>query len=588
MVEKLITELRRIKKDNPNVKLGLDNDVGLLFFPELYNTLNIPIGGNADFNKSLKDYTASTTAKLQSLGSNWTNDHELILYTILQDRFTMANIIRQANVEIDRSRSIADVRGNSLKERENQFFQTSKILADTQKNLNDLLANNPSLADNQGLRRLADSLNGYATSGWTVNFDEPVKNLGDFVGSGNDWNRLSSFAREREAEIELLKRRIYDIQKASIKVEYSGIDTERTLTTLRNENVSLVKEIDRLRSTASIANNSAAREKELELKLRTANARIQELESQLRTSELKLKELKDTKSSAASSVDPNTNLISSQYSSTSSTDQYAGRKTYDTPSYGVNSSYSEVSNVSSEVKTPSYVQQTTSNVYGGSYGNYQTSTTKLTSSGRDLTTGTTTTTTYGTSGNTYGTTPATTTTYGNTGNTTTTTSTYGTTPVTGTYGSGSTTGVTSATTYGTQGVTSGTTYGTSPSSSLTGSRTAGTTYGTSGTTYGTSGTTGTTYGTTGITSGTTGTSGYTSGATYGATSGSTYGTSGATSGYTSTYGTTGATGTSGVSGSYGTSGASSSSGSSSYTSSLRPSGSGSSSSSGYQFQSKKY
>ena len=48
-------------------------------------------------------------------------------------------------------------------------------------------------------------------------------------------------------------------------------------------------------------------------------ARIQELESQLRTAELKLKEIKDTKSSAASSaIDPNTNLVSSQYSSSSS------------------------------------------------------------------------------------------------------------------------------------------------------------------------------------------------------------------------------------------------------------------------------
>lgn len=370
LVEKLINELKRVKKDNPNVQLALDNDVGLIFFPELYNTLNITVGDNADFTKRLKDYTAATTAKLQSLGGGWTSDNELILYTILQDRFTMANIITQANIEIERSRAISDARGNSLKEIENQLFQASKILAYAQKALKDLLANNPSLAENEELRKLADSLDGYVTSGWSVQFDEPVMLLGDLVGSGDDWNRLSSFAREREAEIELLKRRIYDIQKASIKAEYSGVDTERTLATLRNENGELVKEIDRLRSTASMANNSAAREKELELKLRTANARIQELESQLRTAELKLKELKESKSSAAaSSVGPNTNLTSSQYS-TSSVDQYAGRKTYDTPSYGVNSSYSEASNVSSEVKTAAFVQSTTSNVYSGSYGNY--------------------------------------------------------------------------------------------------------------------------------------------------------------------------------------------------------------------------
>lgn len=67
------------------------------------------------------------------------------------------------------------------------------------------------------------------------------------------------------------------MERSNLKAEYSGVDAERTLNTLRNENANLVQEIDRLRSTASIANNSANREKELELKLRTANARIQEL-----------------------------------------------------------------------------------------------------------------------------------------------------------------------------------------------------------------------------------------------------------------------------------------------------------------------
>jgi hypothetical protein len=86
-----------------------------------------------------------------------------------------------------------------------------------------------------------------------------------------------------------LKRRIYDIEKSYLKTQYSGVDNERTLAALRAENASLVKELDRLKSSTSIANNSAKRENELEIKLRTANARIQELESQLRTAELKLK-----------------------------------------------------------------------------------------------------------------------------------------------------------------------------------------------------------------------------------------------------------------------------------------------------------
>ena len=157
---------------------------------------------------------------------------------------------------------------------------------------------------------------------------------------------------------------------------------------LRVENENLIKEIDRIKSSASTSNNSANREKELELKLRTANARIQELESQLRTAELKLKELKDTKSSAASSaVEPN--LVSSQYSSVSSSNPTFDQR-YTTSRYSESSSVS-----SSDVRTPSYVQETSSNVYGTNYGTsgtagtsaYQT-TSRLTSSGRDLNAGT--------------------------------------------------------------------------------------------------------------------------------------------------------------------------------------------------------
>lgn len=84
-----------------------------------------------------------------------------------------------------------------MKDRESQFLQSSKLLEDTQRSLNDLLSNNPTLAENDGLRKIADNLNGYISSGYAVLFYEPLSNLGDFVGSGNDWSRLSSFARER-------------------------------------------------------------------------------------------------------------------------------------------------------------------------------------------------------------------------------------------------------------------------------------------------------------------------------------------------------------------------------------------------------
>lgn len=45
LTEKLIAELKRVKKENPNVNLKLDGDIGLIFFPEFSG--KVPV--NADF-----------------------------------------------------------------------------------------------------------------------------------------------------------------------------------------------------------------------------------------------------------------------------------------------------------------------------------------------------------------------------------------------------------------------------------------------------------------------------------------------------------------------------------------------------------
>jgi hypothetical protein len=55
LVEKLILEIKRIKKDNPNVFLSLDDEIGLIFFSELYDKQNVNLSG--DFQSNLKKYT---------------------------------------------------------------------------------------------------------------------------------------------------------------------------------------------------------------------------------------------------------------------------------------------------------------------------------------------------------------------------------------------------------------------------------------------------------------------------------------------------------------------------------------------------
>ena len=55
LIEKLILEIKRVKKENPNVKLNLDDDVALIFFAELYDKQTVNI--SADFQSNLQRYT---------------------------------------------------------------------------------------------------------------------------------------------------------------------------------------------------------------------------------------------------------------------------------------------------------------------------------------------------------------------------------------------------------------------------------------------------------------------------------------------------------------------------------------------------
>lgn len=93
MVEKLILELKKIKQTNPSLNLELEDDIKLIFFSELDS---YPRGVGEDFNKKLKDFSDAIYRKFDSLG-NWSNEHQLMLNTFLQERFMMANLVKNAN-----------------------------------------------------------------------------------------------------------------------------------------------------------------------------------------------------------------------------------------------------------------------------------------------------------------------------------------------------------------------------------------------------------------------------------------------------------------------------------------------------------
>ena len=102
LVEKLILELKKIKKANPSLNIDLEDDIKMIFFSELDS---YPKGADENFNRRLKEFSDSIYRKFESLG-HWSNEHQLMLNTFLQERFMMANLVKNANSEIQKVRSI--------------------------------------------------------------------------------------------------------------------------------------------------------------------------------------------------------------------------------------------------------------------------------------------------------------------------------------------------------------------------------------------------------------------------------------------------------------------------------------------------
>lgn len=115
LVEKLIIELKRIKKENPNIKFAFDDEVSSIFFAELADGR----GGNlsGDFKANLQKYTDDAIRRFTKNGGEWTRDHEFMLHTVLSERFAMASTIKFANEEIEKVKAIAEFKGQALREK---------------------------------------------------------------------------------------------------------------------------------------------------------------------------------------------------------------------------------------------------------------------------------------------------------------------------------------------------------------------------------------------------------------------------------------------------------------------------------------
>ena len=230
LVEKLIIEIKRLKKENPNIKLALDDEVGLIFFTELYDRSNVNL--SSDFQANLKKYTEDAIRRFTKSGGKWTTDHEVMLNTVLAERFAMASAIKYANEEIEKAKSLAEIKAGALREREGQLQALSKTVQELYRSLNEL-QNSGAISSNSLVARNLDVLGNLVSNSFTVLIGEPTRVLGEFEGSGNDFNRLLSFLRERDAEVQVLKTRLVDNEKKAVSSQYSGVDSERTIAALR-------------------------------------------------------------------------------------------------------------------------------------------------------------------------------------------------------------------------------------------------------------------------------------------------------------------------------------------------------------------
>ena len=82
-----------------------------------------------------------------------------MLHTVLSERFAMANTIKFANEEIEKVKTIAEVKGQALREKENQFQEMTRIIQELNRNLVDLQSNNPSIAENTVFSKIAGDVN---------------------------------------------------------------------------------------------------------------------------------------------------------------------------------------------------------------------------------------------------------------------------------------------------------------------------------------------------------------------------------------------------------------------------------------------
>jgi len=155
---------------------------------------------DADLSGKLKSFSDSIHRKFESLGS-WSMDHQLMLNSFLQERFLMANLVKSANNEIEKSRG--------LQARNTEYLR--KLEADTEAYKGYFAKIRSSISGKAGLEidSIVDNIF-REIENYNRGQVETISYLGDLQITDM---RIQSLIRQKDAELDRLRDELFALNK---------------------------------------------------------------------------------------------------------------------------------------------------------------------------------------------------------------------------------------------------------------------------------------------------------------------------------------------------------------------------------------
>ena len=88
-----MAEISRIKRTHPEISLELEEDINFIFRLNFEGKVR---DVNSRLNSQLKEFENSLDKKFSKMGG-WSRDHQIMLKSFLEERFVLANIVKNAN-----------------------------------------------------------------------------------------------------------------------------------------------------------------------------------------------------------------------------------------------------------------------------------------------------------------------------------------------------------------------------------------------------------------------------------------------------------------------------------------------------------